>query len=112
MINRRLWAIVIFLFLITSWVHAGNITVNSLEDTNTRDDAGTLREAILLSEGDLAFGALTVSEQDQVSSPVARGIADIINFGISGTIMPTSGLPESRGGALPAAPKSPAPVLA
>ena len=97
MINRRLWPIVIFLFLIASWAHAGNITVNSVEDTNARDDAITLREAILLSEGSLTFSALTATEQSQASTPVGRGIADTINFGISGTIMPTSSLPPVKG---------------
>ena len=94
MINRRLWPIVLFLFLITSWTYAGTIAVNSLEDTNTRDDAVTLREAILLSEGSLTFDVLAAAEQDQVFPPVGRGIADAINFGISGTIMLPSGLPN------------------
>ena len=97
MIKRRLWPIVIFLFLIATWVHAGNITVSSLEDTNTRDDVITLREAILISEGRLApdiFDVLTDAEAVHISLPVGRGIADTINFSVSGIITPTSSLPN------------------
>ncbi len=95
---RRLWLTLIFLFLIASLAYAGTITVNSVEDTNARDDVITLREAILISEGSLAFGALTATEQDQVLPPVGSGIADTIDFSISGTIMLTSGLPHITDG--------------
>lgn len=94
MINRRLWLTVILLFLIHGWVNAGTIAVNSLEDTNERDNAITLREAILISEGSLAFGVLTAAEKDQISLPIGRRVADTINFGISGTIVLPSGLPN------------------
>ena len=94
MISRKSWSTMIFLFFMTSWVYAGNITVNSLRDTNARDNAITLREAILLSEGDLTFGSLTSDEQTQVIPPVGRGVADTIDLSIYGVIMLTSGLPS------------------
>jgi len=94
MAKQRLWQAMVVLFLVTGWVYAGTITVNSVGDTNTRDDVITFREAIMLSEGILGFGTLTPDEKSQVSPPVGREIADTINFGISGSITPNSGLPE------------------
>ncbi|MFC1712669.1 NPCBM/NEW2 domain-containing protein [Candidatus Poribacteria bacterium] len=86
-------SMVVFLFLITSYTYAGTITVNSLADTDARGDDITLREAIMLSEGELNFALLSIEEQIQVSTPVGRGIADTINFGMSGTIILRSDLP-------------------
>jgi len=58
--------------------------VNSLADTNSRDGVITLREAIALSNGTLAFGTLDVIEMLQVTQPVGSGTADAINFSIAG----------------------------
>ena len=55
--KKQFSSMVIFLFLITCCAYAGTITINSVEDTDARDDAITLREAILLSEGDMDFGS-------------------------------------------------------
>ncbi len=85
-------SMVVFLFLLTSYTYAGTITVNSLADTDARGGDITLREAIMLSEGDLNFDLLSIEEQVQVSTPVGKGIADTINFGISGTIIVRSDL--------------------
>ncbi|MFC1712565.1 cohesin domain-containing protein [Candidatus Poribacteria bacterium] len=91
--KQRLSLLVILFFLITSYTYAGTIVVNSTADTDARGDDITLREAIMLSEGTLNFDLLTPEEQTQVSTPVGRGIADTINFGIPGTIAPNSSLP-------------------
>jgi len=48
----------------------------------------------MLTEGSLAFNGLTTSEQAQVAGLIGAGMTDTINFGISGTITPTSTLPE------------------
>ena len=57
------------------------ITVNSTADTNTRDNVITLREAILLSNGDLLKSALTPAEQAQVLGTPAPGL-DEVRFNI------------------------------
>jgi tetratricopeptide (TPR) repeat protein len=85
-------SMVLFLFLLTSYAYAGTIVVNSTADTDARGDDITLREAIMLSEGTLNFVTLTPEEQTQVAQPVGRGIADTINFGITGTIIARSSL--------------------
>ena len=87
MTKQLFLSILLFLFSVTSLAYAGTIAVNSPEDTNLRDDAVTLREAILMSEGDLAYGALTSAEQSRVSPPIGSAIADTINFDISGIII-------------------------
>jgi hypothetical protein len=91
--RQKLLSTVVFLFLMAGWVYAGTITVNSTADTNARGNDITLRAAIMLSEGSLDFSTLTPDEQAQVSTPVGSGIADTIEFGISGTIIARSSLP-------------------
>ena len=54
----------------------------------------TLREAIMLSEGSLAYDDLTDDEKAQVSPSVGNEESDTINFSFSGTIFPASALPE------------------
>jgi hypothetical protein len=83
----------IVIFLIIGVVYAGTITVNSTGDTNSRDTVITLREAMMLSEGNLTFGELTPTEQAQVIGSVGLGIADTTDFGFAGTITPTAALP-------------------
>jgi CSLREA domain-containing protein len=72
------------------------ITVNSTEDTNARDNNITLREAILLANGDLLYGQLSTQEQSLLDAPPTPGPNTIV-FNIPGngvqTIMPTSPLP-------------------
>ncbi len=63
---------------------SADITVNSETDSNARDRVLGLREAILLSEGLLAFAALDPFEQAQVNDNVGAGIADSILFNIPG----------------------------
>ena len=89
-----LYFTVIVFFLIPICVHSGTIEINSTDDNNSRDNVITLREAIMLSEGSLLYGDLTVNEQSQIIPPVGSGISDTINFAVSGTITPTSALPE------------------
>ena len=83
------------------------ITVNSSADTNVRDNLLTLREAILLSNGDLLKSALTANEQAQVNGTPAPGL-DEVRFNIAaGAIAP----PESTAGnALPNKPESAEPI--
>ena len=57
------------------------ITVNSTADTNTRDDVLTLREAILLANGELLKSSLTAAEQPQVNGAPAPGL-DEVRFNI------------------------------
>ena len=53
------------------------IAVNSNADTNARDSVITLREAILLSNGDLLKSALTAQEQARVSGTPAPGLDEV-----------------------------------
>lgn len=92
-VKQMVSSMVLFLFLLTSYTYAGTITVNSLADTDARGGDITLREAIMLSEGTLDFVTLSPEEQTQVAQPVGNGIADTINFGITGTIIARSDLP-------------------
>jgi uncharacterized delta-60 repeat protein len=57
------------------------ITVNSSADNNIRDNVLTLREAILLANGELLKSALTPTEQLQVSGTPAPGL-DEVRFNI------------------------------
>lgn len=73
------------------------ITVNSVADTNTRDDALTLREAILINNRTLDVATLTAAEQAQVSGTPTSADTDTISFNIPGsgvhTISLASALP-------------------
>jgi CSLREA domain-containing protein len=60
------------------------ITVNSTADTNTRDTVLTLREAILLANGQLLRADLEPEEQAQVQIGVGAGVEDTIEFNIGG----------------------------
>ena len=59
------------------------LTVNSPADTNARDGSLTLREALLLANGDMAYSSLTQQEQNQVTNgtPAASQL-DTIDFAI------------------------------
>ncbi|MEW6207232.1 MAG: FG-GAP-like repeat-containing protein [Acidobacteriota bacterium] len=73
------------------------ITVNNPGDSNSRDDALTLREAMLVSNGTLAKSSLTLAEQAQVNGTPATPGLDEIRFNIGSgtqTITPTSFLPS------------------
>ncbi|HWB10980.1 MAG TPA: Calx-beta domain-containing protein [Pirellulales bacterium] len=73
------------------------ITVNSTGDSNQRDDNLTLREAILLANGDLSYSSLTDSEKTLVSDLPAANQLDSINFEIGSglqTITVASALPD------------------
>ena len=52
---------------------ATEITVDSIEDNDGRDDQLTLREAILLAVGELTVGALNPGEADNVVGPGGPG---------------------------------------
>jgi len=56
------------------------ITVDSAADNEDRDGVITLREAIMLATGDLAWDDLNPSEQDNVSGTPGPGEADNIVF--------------------------------
>lgn len=61
---------------------SSTITVNSSQDTNSRDGEMTLREAILISNGQLSANDLTTAERAQISgTPTAPGM-DEIRFNI------------------------------
>src|SRR5206468_315379 len=68
------------------------ITVNSTSDADSRDGMLTLREAIEISNGDLAINGLSPQEQAQVNG--ALSTPNTIAFDIGGggvqTIAPTS----------------------
>src|SRR5882672_5355262 len=67
------------------------ITVNSSADTNARDSVVTLREAILLSNGELLKTDLTVAEQAQVSGTPAPGLDEVrFNIPLGGISPPDS----------------------
>jgi uncharacterized repeat protein (TIGR01451 family) len=76
------------------------ITVNSVADTNLRDDVITLREAILLANGELRKDALTAAEQALAQMTPAASQPDAIQFNIPGggvkTISLTSNLPTIK----------------
>src|ERR1039457_3698403 len=55
------------------------LIVNSAADNNVRDTGLTLREAILLTNGGLTYGALSSLEKAQVSSSTL-GVNDTIEF--------------------------------
>src|SRR4029078_12305206 len=83
------------------------ITVNNTADTNSRDSVVTLREAIMLAEGTLLKGSLTIAEQAQVAGTPAAGQEDEIRFDVPGAAAHTinvvpAGLPSitAAGGAL------------
>ena len=59
------------------------LTVNSAGDTNARDNVLTLREAIQVSNGTLAFGTLDASEQAQVDT-AASTTRNTVAFNIAG----------------------------
>jgi parallel beta-helix repeat protein len=59
---------------------AATIVVDSTGDTNTRDSVLTLREAILLATGDLAYNDLNASEKDNVTGAPGPGSSDTITF--------------------------------
>jgi Ca2+-binding RTX toxin-like protein len=78
---------------------AATITVNSIDDSNTRNSALTLREAILIANGTLSLPTLTAAEQAQINGTVGTG-ADrdkiAFNIGAIGSqqlIQPASALP-------------------
>jgi len=56
------------------------ITVDSVDDNEGRDGMMTLREAIMLATGDLAWGDLDSGEQDNVIGTPGSGEADTIVF--------------------------------
>src|SRR5438876_12283893 len=76
---------------------AAVITVNSADDTDTRDTVLTLREAIEVNNRTLTVASLTAAEQAQVNGTPTSTDADTIHFNISGsgvhTITPTVNLP-------------------
>jgi photosystem II stability/assembly factor-like uncharacterized protein len=62
------------------------ITVNSSLDTDIRDNLLTLREAMRVANGELAFNDLTASEKAQISgTPAAPGM-DEIRFNITSNV--------------------------
>src|SRR5262249_55816465 len=60
------------------------LTVNTVLDNDVRDAALTLREALLLANGTLAFGALTAGERAQVSGTLSNPGLDAVAFNIPG----------------------------
>jgi hypothetical protein len=72
------------------------LVVNTAADTVTVGDTLSLRQAIELSNGTLAFSALSSQEQGQVSGDLSA--ANTIDFDIPGSgvpiIIPTASLPE------------------
>lgn len=79
---------------VESRVLLSTLIVNSTADNDLRDAELTLREAILVANGDLSFDDLSPGEQAQVT--VDPGV-DLIHFDLPGvgvrTIAPTSALP-------------------
>ncbi len=83
----------------------GSIVVNSAADSDARDDALTLREAILMATGLLDTASLTGDEAGNVEGAVGAGLADTISF--AGVAFPSEGgeaivlgspLPDLSGG--------------
>jgi hypothetical protein len=60
--------------------HGVRIVVDSIADTDTRDDTVTLREAIMLASGELAAADLKSSEADNVKGAPGPESADTISF--------------------------------
>src|SRR5438128_1598465 len=58
---------------------AAILTVNSVADTNVRDNVLTLREAIMVAQGDIAQGNLTAAEQAQIQGLTVVFGLDTIN---------------------------------
>jgi hypothetical protein len=58
----------------------GSIVVNSAADSDARDDALTLREAILLATGLLDLASLTGDEASNLEGAVGAALADTITF--------------------------------
>jgi parallel beta-helix repeat protein len=79
---------------------AATITVNSTDDSNTRNAVLTLREAILIANGTLNLPTLTAAEQAQINGNVGTGVdRDTIAFNIGAIgsqqlIQPLSALPQ------------------
>ncbi len=71
-----------------------DIHVNSGFDGNDRDNVLTLREAIMLSEGDLNKGVLTPAEQGQIAGTPGKGLADTILLDIGGIALAKPELPD------------------
>jgi parallel beta-helix repeat protein len=73
------------------------VTVNSVADTDARDTALTLREAINIVDGTDAYASLTTQEQAQINLTQPLGTNDTIDFNISAsglqTFYPTTQLP-------------------
>jgi VCBS repeat-containing protein len=63
---------------------AATITVNSVLDTNVRDSALTLREAILINNRTLLVSSLTEAERTRVSGTPTDADTDTIAFNIPG----------------------------
>jgi hypothetical protein len=78
---------------------APTITVNSTDDSNTRNAVLTLREAILIANGTLNLPTLTAAEQAQINGTVGTAAdRDTIAFNIGAIgsqqlIQPLSALP-------------------
>lgn len=78
---------------------AATITVNSTDDSNTRNAVLTLREAILIANGTLNLPTLTAAEQAQINGTIGTGVdRDTIAFNIGAIgsqqlIQPLSALP-------------------
>jgi parallel beta-helix repeat protein len=73
------------------------IVVDSTLDTNARDAAMTLREALLLATGVLAKSSLTPTEQSRVTGDPGPDSFDTITFALSGfpaEIHTTTGFPS------------------
>jgi len=84
---------------IESRVLLSTLLVNSADDSNARDADLTLREAILVANGELALDALTVEERARITGDLNTGSdADLIHFDLPGdgarTIALTSALPD------------------
>ncbi len=78
---------------------AATITINSTDDSNTRNAVLTLREAILIANGTLNLPTLTAAEQAQINGTIGTGAdRDTIAFNIGAIgsqqlIQPASALP-------------------
>jgi CSLREA domain-containing protein len=70
------------------------LTVNSLADTDSRDNVLTLREAIELNTGLLSYTSLSAAEKAQISGHPDAGGQDTIVFSVTGTIDLQSALPS------------------
>jgi hypothetical protein len=74
------------------------LTVNTTVDSNVRDTVLTLREAMMIANGQLLVSALSTSEAAQVAGTPANPGLDEIRFNIPGagvqTIAPTTTLPS------------------